>query len=130
MEALRQAALSHCERQTRQFYRSLDRHETAVIEAMAAEDCQWVRGGNTLVGPLQMRAALLARDTSVRTRHLVCNAVAAEAGEGEIEVHFDLLYHSDADKDASPKMLSGTDRYRQTDDGRWHLVFKEASLQF
>jgi hypothetical protein len=129
MEALRQAALSYCERQTRQFYRSLDRHETTVIEAMVAEDCQWVRGGNTLVGPLQMRTALLARDTSVKTRHLVCNAVASEAGEGEIEVHFDLLYLSDADKAASPKVLSGTDRYRQAD-GRWSLVFKQASLQF
>jgi hypothetical protein len=122
-------ALSHCERLTRQFYRSLDRHETAVIEAMVAADCQWIRGGNTLTGPAEMCGALQARDRSVNTRHLVCNAVANDAEDGSIEVHFDLIYLSDADKTAQPKVLSGTDRYRLVD-GQWRLFFKQASLQF
>lgn len=129
MDDTRAIAWSNCERSTRQFYRSLDRHETAVIEAMVAEDCLWIRGGNTLNGPAEMCSALQSRDKSVNTRHLVCNAVAGDTEDGNIEVHFDLIYLSDADKTAQPKVLSGIDRYRLAD-GQWRLIFKQATLQF
>lgn len=129
MDHTRAIAWSNCERSTRQFYRSLDRHETTVIEAMVAEDCVWIRGGNAVKGPAEIRNALQAREKSVNTRHLVCNAVARDTDDGNIEVNFDLIYLSDADKAAQPKVLSGVDRYRLAD-GEWRLIFKQASLQF
>lgn len=136
MSAERDLAWQACERLTRQFYRALDRHEVETIAAMLMDDCQWVRGGSTVTGPEAIRQVLDNRDRGLKTRHLVCNAVASNGADGVIVVDFDLLYVSDAPRPGAetrsaglPTVLSGTDRYRRSDDG-WKLAFKQASLQF
>jgi hypothetical protein len=129
MAEARLLAWSQCERLTRQFYRALDRNDVSAVDAIAAQDCRWVRGADTLVGPEAMRSVFLGRDPSLKTRHLVCNAVASDTGADEIEVNFDLLCLSAAEDPPRPKVLSGTDRYRQV--GRdWRLAFKQATFQF
>ena len=105
--------------------RALDSRDYDGMAQAFAEDGVWLRGGETLVGPQAVRAALDQRPADLETQHVVANMIIDDASEGAAIVQ----YNADGVRPAARRALPPA-RYlqghRSADEDRARLAFPAA----
>lgn len=126
-----ESAYSQCAQVIARFYCGLDASNLTMLLACVDADSVWVRKGERLIGPDQIRHAVQARDPARVTAHLVNNLVVESTNTDTVVANYYLTVFDNLSPLGGMQakaVLRSTDTYTLRD-GAWWLVEKRSSKQ-
>ncbi len=120
-----------CSKATLAFFRYLDERKYDDLVALTTPDCLWIRNGEELKGPEQIRTALDARSPTMHIHHIITNLEVEAADDESVAMRAYLLsYRHDDGRPLTgpapldkPRAIFISHGVLRPVDGRWKLSY-------